>query len=145
MRFLFLITFALCCLCIQAKDLKINRKAHIKSISINIEKVEKTDYGTIVHVKVKQQENFSYGISFSDVYISKSNQTNPTRGTLNSWNGNSKIEYDTKNVSDQNFDKFTLTFPGFFISEGDVFDIKLGNLLDRNKTDLILKDIQIKK
>ena len=142
----------LMCLCLGlglslcAKETyKVNVKKEIKPYTIKIDKFQLDGDIAYLYGTVKQYERFSYSISFEDCAVS-SNNGQSIRGKLYEWNGNKNIENTTKTISDVNAEKFILEFPKEAFSEGSgPYVLKLGNKLDREKTELILKDLQIKK
>lgn len=133
------------CFGLQAKSLKINYKTQVSPISIVIEKAEFRDNQTNISVKVKQKRNFSYNISLSDIYIVTSNNTDPIKGKLSSWNDVKNPTPDNKPVRDDSEEKFILSFPGDIFKDVASFDIKIGTILDREKRELIFHDILLSK
>lgn len=128
-----------------SQNVKINYKGEIRPYKFKIEKAEVKNGETTVIIKVKQQERFSYNISFEDCWLSVGNSSNEIKGSLTSWNDNKKPNNYPKPVSDQDDEKFTLTFPGSDILSANEIDIKIGNIQDRSKTELIFRDIKLKK
>lgn len=138
---LFLCSFIL----LQAQNLKLNYKAEIRPFSFKIEKVKIIDDQAVFFIKVKQHKNFSYSISFEDCYISTASNPEKIKGKLSTWNDDKKIYRNEKTISDEDDEKFTLTFPVPNIINEPKFDIKIGNILDRDKREIIFKDIKTKK
>lgn len=145
MRIFSLLTLLCICFVLQAKSIKINYKNQVRPFTIKIEKIDITDSGAVVYAAVKQQQNFSYGISFSDYYIKTPLNSEPVKGTLQTWNNEKKVWSESKPMSDNKEEKFTLFFPIQNLSDAESFDIKIGNIEDRKKTELFFKDIPIKK
>ena len=130
----------------SAKGIKVNFKGIVRPYTVKIEKIESVDNETLVFVKIKQQKNYSYSISFEDCYIAPSDGSGtPIKGHLKIWNGDKKNIRDTKTVSDSDEEKFILSFPGINLSEIQNLNIKIGNILDRKKTEIIFTDIPLTK
>ena len=126
----------------EAKSHKINHKSNVSSISFKIEKAEYKDEHTTIIVKVKQKQNFSYNISLTDIYILPSNHYVDTiRGKLINWNNHKNPNPSNIPVSDENEELLILSFPGDVITDNPAFDLKIGNIMDRKKTELLFKDI----
>lgn len=128
-----------------SQNIKINYKGEIKPYTFKIEKAEVKNDDTVFTIKVKQQERFSYNISFQDCWLSFGNSSDEIKGSLKSWNDNKKIGSFPKPISDQKDEIFTLSFPGTDILYADEFNIKIGNIQDRLKTELIFNNIKLKK
>lgn len=136
----------LCCAILAgAYDYKVNRDIKIKTYDVKIEKIEVKNGETVVYGKVKQKRNFSYNISFEDCYLTLDNYDYKTAGTLRSWNDEKKGLKNPKPVSDQRFEKFTLSFPGTACADARTITIKVGNIQDRQKTEIIFRDVILRK
>ncbi|MDE6483907.1 MAG: hypothetical protein K2L14_00735 [Duncaniella sp.] len=145
MRIIISLLLIFCSYAMQAKNLKVNRKEEIKSIKLNIENVEPTQSGSIVYVSLIQKKNFSYNISFSDIYLSIPNESIKIKGKVFEWDNDRKAVSDTKSISDKEKSSMSIWFPDITLSKDDTFDIKIGDLLDRNRTELIVTDVKAKK
>ena len=143
----YLLTLLLICgtmLCVNAKNYKINRNEQIRPFELKIEKIHIHGNDALIFVKIKQIQRYSYNVSFADIYLVTPGNPDGVKGKLESWNDDTKIYRDEKTVSDEEWEEFTLAFPAAGILEAPSFTLKIGNVLDRNKTELIVPDIVIK-
>lgn len=147
MRHLFFILLSLSLAAtLNAKGIKIDCKTVIKPYTIKIEKTETIGDQQYVYGKIKQQERFSYSISFEDCYVtSDNNSTSVTQGELIKWNDDKKVGNKIKTISDEEDEEFILAFPAGTIPDSGKFNLKLGNIQDRQKTDIVIYDLELKK
>lgn len=140
-----ILIFCSCIFYINAEKFRVNYKESIKPFNFRIEKVEVKNGETYVYCKVQEFKNFSYNLSFEDCYLIIENVSDIIPGKLTAWSDDKKVTQYVKSVSDENDEKFVLTFPGTDISNVKTFGIKIGNIMDKKKTDIIFKDIKIRK
>lgn len=130
--------------CLNAQNVRPNHRIEVKPFTVKIDKIEAKNGVTTIQGKVKQQKRFSYGISFADCAIITDSAPDGIKGELVKWN-DKKSKKSDKNVSDEDFDKFVLTFPGNEVFSNATIDLRLGCILDRDRTEILVKDIRIKK
>lgn len=145
MRTIFLSLFICVACLLSAKSFKINQKTDVKPFSIKIEKMEVLPNETVFHIKVKQQNNFSYSIDFEDCYVKTSADSEPIKGELKTWNDDKKIYRTVKTISNEDDEKLTLSFPTIDIPHTQPFTLKIGDIQNRDKTEIIIKDLKTKK
>lgn len=143
MRNILIVVFLFCAIFADAQSFKVNRDTRLKSYEVKIEKIEVGNGETVVYGKVKQKRNFSYNISFDDCYILLDNTEDKVEGVLRSWNDEKRGLKNPKPVSDQNFEKFSIVFPGIACADAGIITIKVGNIQDRQKTEIIFHDVTL--
>lgn len=145
--FKYLLTLILFCTSIMAnaQEYKINLKERLRPYEIKIEKVKVQVTETVIFLKIKQQERFSYSISFADCAVFTPSNPTGVKGKLNSWNEDKKIHQDIKTINDEDWEEFTLSFPTHEFISAPYFDLKIGTVQDRKKTELTVLNIRIKK
>lgn len=142
-----LITFAFICmgLLLMAKGVKINVKEEIKPYTIKVEKVEFDKGKALIFCKIKQQQRFSYSIEFADCAVITSSNPSGIKGELVHWNDDKKIPFTCKPISDAKNESFVLSFPEESIPMTGIFDLKIGTVLNKDKKDLIIRNLSIDK
>lgn len=143
MRTIFSIIMLCCMLTVQAKPMKVKQSCDVETFSFKIEKVDVTEWETVVYIKVKQKENFSYNISFKDCILYTEQKPEGVKGELTAWNGDKKITSAVKPISDLSYEKLELTFPPVSLKKGDSFKILIGKVQDRKKTDIVIENVNI--
>lgn len=139
------IFLAMTAIMLQAKDIKIDYTGVVMPFVFKIEKMNVVDTETVITIKVKQRSNFSYSISFADCYVTIPSTNETVKGDLTSWNDDNKIYRKEQTISDQEDERFTLTFPTTILPECGPFDIKIGNILNKDKTPILFNGISAKK
>ncbi len=145
MRTFFTIIMLCIMLAVQAKPMKVNYKFDQKPFSFKIEKVDVVDGKTVVYIQVKQFSRFSYNISFEDCVLYTAKDPEGVKGELTGWNEDKKIPSAVKPISDEEFEKFQLTFPSASLAKGATFKIKIGNIQDREQTEIVAENVSIRK
>ncbi|MDE6266537.1 MAG: hypothetical protein K2M07_04200 [Muribaculaceae bacterium] len=146
MRNIFALIFICLGLSLFAKDTyKVNIKREFKPYSVKVEKVKYVDNEVLVFCIIKQYPRFSYSISFTDCFLATEIGAEKVQGKLVEWNDNKKISSMDKTISDRNDEHFVLEFPMTSIPLSGKFELKIGNILDKHRTEFILKDLEIKK
>lgn len=135
----------LCGLVCSAKGIKIKYKTEIRPYSVIIERVEDIDDHTYILGKIKQQEGFSYNVSFEECFVILPDSSEKTEGILYEWNENKNVGALVKNISDNSEEKFILEFPKGVLPENGGFSLYLGTILNKNKTPLLLEGITKRK
>lgn len=144
MRYLLTLLVICSALLMQAKDYKIDRKERVQPYELKIEKFQVKGPNALLYVKIKQQKRFSYNVSFDNCYITLPGQADSIKGTLTKWNDEKKIYRNEKPVSDEGWEEAVISFPVSGIFEAPSFDLMLGNILDRKRTELRFKSLVIK-
>ena len=141
--------FIIVCLCVTISGfslgIKINSKTEIKPYFIKIEKVANLGDYNLVYGKIKQLKRFSYSVNFGDCKIITNSNPNGVKGSLYKWNDDKKIPFEIKPISDQKEESFILAFPYGSIPEEGSFDLVIGTAQNKDKTELIIKDLELKK
>lgn len=132
-------------LLLSANEIKINSKTEIRPYTIKIEKIEYHGNNAFVYGKVKQQERFSYSISFEECLIVSSEIPQGVKGELIKWNDDKNVTTKIKTISDKSEEKFILEFPLEAIPTTGYFSLKIGTALNKNKTPLIIEKLTIQK
>ena len=145
MKYILLLLFICSTLFLSAKGFKINIKTEIKPYTIKIEKVEDLNGKTLVYGKIKQRERFSYSVEFGDCAIITSPNVNGTQGNLVEWNDDKKIPFTLKPISDQKEESFVLAFPEGSIPQVGTFNLKIGTVQNKNRTELVISNLTLKK
>lgn len=144
MKQLLIFLFLFLSLTLSAKELKLDEKCQVLSIEVKLEKIEDLGENVIISGKIKQRKNFSYSVSFKDCKIETSEgKTIP--GKLIKWNDNEKIKSYDKTVSDDDSEKFVISFPSFNLGIIPDCTLTIGNVLDRKNTPIIFQNIKLKK
>lgn len=128
---------------LSAKDYNIKYKSFFKPFNIKIEKIEIQPSAVIVFGKIKQMNRFSYSIDFENCYIL--NNGEKIYGQLIEWNNNPVQNKTMYPISDEREESFILSFPGECIPQEGTFDLKLGTIQNKDKSDLILTGLTIEK
>lgn len=144
MKKIITLLFVCCCLILQAKPIKTNKTVEVKSMTVKIENAKIFDNAFFIYGTIKQQNKFSYSVSFEDCRLITEDNPKGTPGKLIKWN-DQKVTTDIKQISDKKADKFIIAFPIESIPENGSFDIKLGVIQDKNKTDIIVPNLYKKK
>lgn len=145
MRYIATLLLMCCMLSASALRLKINCKDEIRPIKYKIERAEIKDGETTISIKLLQRKNFSYNVAFDDCYIIVGHSGEPVQGKLTSWKEDRKPPIHPQYISDEDEVELKLTFPGTELSTASDFTLKIGTIQDRNKTELLVTDIKIKK
>lgn len=130
---------------LSAKEVKINSKAEIKSFKITIEKAELVYKQVLIYGIIKQKPRFSYSVAFDSCGIRNPYTPDTIPGKLVLWNGNRKISSTIKLISNDDSDSFILAFPEGVLPETGLFDLRIGTIQDRDKTQLIIPDLSLQK
>lgn len=144
MKKILVILFLFCGLLLSAKGYKVKSKTQIKPFTIKIEKVEYKNNQALVIGNVKQQERFSYSISFEDCNVTTGGESNKTEGKLLDWNGEKKVGSMIKTISDEKEEKFILAFPETAIPKSGSFTLRMGTILNSAKTPIIIEGLKLK-
>lgn len=119
------------------KSFKINEKGTYATILVKIEKFEQQKDGTIILTgELKQKKNFCYSVSFDGCNIITEDGTT-IAGALTRWNNNSAGSKTDRTISDEESNKFIITFSNFNINNCRKFTLNLGTVLNREKTPII--------
>lgn len=145
MKYLLSLMFVCCATLLQAQSFKPKYEANVKSCTFKVEKIKVEDNQTLVFLKIMQRKNFSYSISFEECTIFTLSAPDGVKGVLKGWNDENKIWRDTKTISDKDWEECTLAFPSTDILNSQQIDLKVGRILDRDKTEIIFKGISLKK
>ena len=145
MRYLLSLILICCTILLQAQSIKLKYEAKVKSCTFKVEKIKVENNQTLVFLKIKQRQNFSYSISFAECSISTPSAPDGVKGVLKGWNDEEKIWRDTKTISDQDWEECTLAFPSTDILNSQQIDLMVGRILDRDKTEILFKGISLKK
>lgn len=120
--------------CINGKGIKVNQKQTCATISIKLDKFEQQKDGTVTLTgELKQKKNFCYSVTFDDVKIIFADGTTIS-GALNQWNGNPAGTKTERTVSDEDAEKFVISFPNFNVADLQNQSLYLGTVLNREKT-----------
>lgn len=145
MKKLSTLLIVLFCSLMTSQAIKINSKTEIKPYSLKIEKIEFVGDKSLIYGKVRQQERFSYSISFEDCLIISSENPNGVQGRLVEWNDNKKFNGLERPISDSHEDKFVLEFPKDAVPVNESFSLRIGTTLNKQKTPLIIENLFIQR
>lgn len=143
----YLITFILsfCVLFANAQKYKIKAETSVHPFEIKIEKLELKDGKALIHGKIKQKKNFSYNISFENCSMTIDDSSEIINGELKSWNGETRRLNLPKVVDCDDYDKFVLSFGISEIPPSKSFTLVPAYILNKDKTDIIFKNLKLKK
>ena len=145
MKKLSTLLIVLFCTLMTSQAIKINSKTEIKPYYFKIEKIEYVGDKSFIYGKVKQQERFSYSISFEDCLIISSENPNGVQGRLVEWNDNKKFNGPERPISDSHEEKFVLEFPKDAVPVNESFSLRIGTMLNKQKTPLIIENLSIQR
>lgn len=144
MKVVFTVILAFCALFAYAQKINLNYKAEQMPYKFTITKFEVKNGWTRLYGKVTQKGRFSYSIDFDGAtLVTENNET--VKGTLKKWNNESKFSQGPKVIHNDEPDYFEIVFPGTSILNCSKFDLNLGTIQNREKTEIIFKDIPIKR
>ena len=135
----------LCLPCLlSAQTFKLHQTNTIVSYVIKLDRMVQTPFGVKLYGNIKQKKNFSYNFSLDECAIILPNgEIIP--GRVQKWNDKKDPSIVNQPISDSYSEHFIIVFPDLNIVDISELDLRLGTVLDRDKTPIILKDIRLKK
>lgn len=121
------------------KSIKINQRTACVTMQIKLDKFEEQKDGTItLKGEIRQKRNFCYSVLFEGCNIVLCDGEKIS-GTLTHWDGYPAGSRFERTVSDEENEKFIITFPNFYINKCDKVTLDLGKILNREKSPIIIQ------
>ena len=140
--------FTLLLLCVTltviAKPIKLKYKTEVMPFTVTLTHIVPFGENYAVFGKIKQKAPFSHMVDFSDIEIRSQGDALTYKGFIQKWNNRMKFEDYIFPIGDEIEEEFCIQVPKESIPFGEKFDMKLGNLYNSQRTDLVIKDIFIK-
>lgn len=134
----------MCVLIAGAEKIKINYKADQMPYTFKFKKFEVKDGVSKLYGEVTQKGRFSYSISFSDITLTPAGME-PVEGKLVVWNDETRFSPGPRVIHNDESDSFVIEFPTTSIGKAQKFDLRLGTIENKEKTEIYFKDIPNRK